>query len=837
MDNGSKDVEQRLRIEGMHCAGCAQAVKKALLNVPGVTSASVNLLTEQAAVTHSQDVSTEKLQAAIEAAGYEAIPVVPSESARRLVLPIEGMTCASCVHTVEKAVASIPGVERVSVNLSTEQATVSFSSEVSPGTIEDAVQAAGYRVGKMDASDSAKEDAIARDLRHLKEARQRMTLAWALVAPILVWMIPEMAFGIMWPTPLVFHVGMVILAAPVLLSAGWPTICAGARALFQRSPTMDTLIALGTSASFATGFVAVAGVLGAAPRLLNYAGVSAMIMAIHLTGRYIEILAKGRASQAIKRLLTLGAKTACVKRDGTEVEIPIDTVSVGDLMIVRPGEKIPTDGVIEAGNSHVDESLVTGESMPVKRGPDETVVGATINGEGLLRVRATGVGEETFLAQVIRMVEEAQGSKVPIQAFADRVTAIFVPVILVIALVTLVLWLAFPNELGSLSLAVSRILPWVNPALSPLSLSLFAAIAVLVIACPCALGLATPTALMVGTGLGAQNGVLIRSGEAIQTMNHVTTVVFDKTGTITEGVPGVTDLIVERGVSEEELLRLAASVEVGSEHPIGKAIVNEARLRKLDLLSVVGFVAVPGKGVQGQVNGKDILIGTREFAVENQSVYAKAEEHLSRLQSQAKTVVLVGMEGESLLGIIAVADRIKPDAVTTVAELNKLGLKPVMLTGDNKETAQAIAGSVGIDHIMAELLPGDKVAAVERLQKEGEVVAMVGDGINDAPALKAANVGIAIGTGTDVAIEAADITLTAGDLSSAVKAVRLSRATFRKIRQNLFWAFFYNVVAIPIAILGLLHPLIAEAAMAFSSINVVTNANRLRRANIRPRLR
>ena len=834
--NATRDSEQRLKIEGMHCASCAQAVEKALLKVKGVASASVNLLTEQATVTHSQDISTETLVAAVEGAGYKAIPV-SSAPVRRLTLPIEGMTCASCVHTVEKAVAGVPGVESVSVNLATEQATVGLSSEVSLGAIEDAVQAAGYRVGKVDASDRAGEDAIARDLRHLKAARQRMILAWVLVAPILVWMIPEMAFRIMWPSPLVFHVGMVILAAPVLLIAGWPTVRGGLKALFHRSPTMDTLIALGTSASFATGFVAIAGELGVAPRLLNYAGVSAMIMAIHLTGRYIETLAKGRTSQAIKRLLTLGAKTARVSRNGTETEVPIDAVTVDDLMIVRPGEKIPTDGIIETGESHIDESLVTGESMPVRRGPGDAVVGATVNGEGLLHIRATGVGEETFLAQVIRMVEEAQGSKVPIQAFADRVTAVFVPVILAIALLTLVLWLAFPDALSSLGLAASRVLPWVDPGLAPLSLALFATIAVLVIACPCALGLATPTALMVGTGLGAKNGVLIRSGEAIQTMNQATAIVFDKTGTITQGVPGVTDLIPQEGTSVEELLRTAASVEVGSEHPIGKAIVSEARSRELDLFPVKEFFAVPGNGVQGRVNGKDILIGTREFAAENQSIPAEAAEHLLRLESQAKTAVSVGITGEGLVGIIAVADRIKSDAVTAVAELNKLGLKPVMLTGDNEATAQAIAGSVGIDHVMAELLPADKVAAIERLQREGEIVAMVGDGINDAPALKAANVGIALGTGTDVAIEAADITLTAGELSAAVKAVRLSRATFRKIRQNLFWAFFYNVVAIPIAMLGLLHPLIAEAAMAFSSINVVTNANRLRRVNIRPRFR
>jgi len=752
-------------------------------------------------------------------------------------LKIEGMHCAGCAHAVEKAVAGVPGVKSVFVNLSTEQATVSLSSKVSLSTIEDAVQAAGYRVGRPVVTDTIGSDAITRDLRRLRQVKRRMILAWILVAPILCWMIPEMAFGIMWPNALVFHVGMVVLATPVLFIAGRVTLRAGARALFRRSPTMDTLIALGAGASFSTGFVAIAGELGAAPTLLDYTGVSAMIMAIHLTGRYIETLAKGRTSQAIKRLLILGAKTARVLRNGEETEVPIAAIAVDDLMIVRPGEKVPTDGIIEAGESHIDESLVTGESMPVRRGPGDAAVGATVNGEGLLRIRATGVGEETFLAQVIRMVEEAQGTKVPIQVFADRVTAIFVPVILAVAVVTLVLWLTLPDALGSLGPAAARVLPWVNPALTPLSLALFAVIAVLVIACPCALGLATPTALMVGTGLAARNGVLIRSGEAIQTMNQATTIVFDKTGTITEGFPGVTDLIAAAGASGEALLRTAASVETGSEHPIGKAIVNEARSRRLELHPVEEFVAVPGKGVRGRVAGKSVLIGIREFAAGRQSVSAEVEGHLHRLRSRAKTVVLVGIEGEGLLGIIAVADRIKPDATAAVRKLRELGLKPAMLTGDNDATAEAIADSVGIDRAMAELLPGDKVAAIERLQREGEVVAMVGDGINDAPALKAADVGIAIGTGTDVAIEAADITLTAGDLSAAVKAVRLSRATFQKIRQNLFWAFFYNVVAIPIAMLGLLHPLIAEAAMAFSSITVVTNANRLHRADIRPRLR
>jgi len=580
-----------------------------------------------------------------------------------------------------------------------------------------------------------------------------MILAWIFVTPIVAWMIPEMILGIAWPNRLVFNIGMILLATPALLLAGRPTLRAGIKSAWHLSPTMDTLITLGAGVSYATGLVAIAAELGAGPRLLNYAGVSAMIMAFHLTGRYIETVAKGRASQAIKRLLTLSAKTARLLRDGNEVEVPIDNVTVGDLMIIRPGEKVPTDGVVEEGSSHIDESIVTGESMPVRRQAGDRVVGATVNGEGLLRVRATGVGEETF------------------------------PIVLGIALLTFVAWLAFPAALSTVAEAASAIFPWVNPGLSPLSLALFAAVAVLVIACPCALGLATPTALMVGSGIGAQNGIIIRNGEAIQTMKEVSTIVFDKTGTITLGVPGVTDLVAYGG-AEEDLLRLAASVEVTS------------------------FAAVSGKGVRGHVGEEMILIGTPDLLAEDDLTMDEAQVDAARLENEAKTVVAVGIAGRGLLGLIAVADQVKPGADAAIVALRDLGLTPVILTGDNETTAR-----------------GEKVAAIEKLQADGEIVAMVGDGINDAPALKAANVGIALGTGTDVAIEAADITLASGDLTVVAKAVKLSRATFRVIRQNLFWAFF--------AMLGLLHPLIAEAAMAFSSINVVTNANRLRRVDLR----
>ncbi len=827
------DNELQLQIEGMTCAGCSQAVERALARVQGVEEVTVNLMTEQATVKHADSVSSATLIAAVSNAGYKAELLAASQE-KQVRLEIEGMTCAGCTQAVEKALARLPGVKTASVNLATEEAMVALSADLPAAALQKAVEEAGFRVGAIGPSAKriAREDPAERDRTKLAAARRRMILAWVFVVPTMAWMIPKMIFGTAWPSPLLFNFGMLILAAPAVLIAGWPTLRSGAKAAVHRAPTMDTLIGLGAVAAYLTGFIVVAAELGFGPRLLNFSGVAAMIIAFHLTGRYIEAIAKGRASQAIKRLLSLGAKTARLLRDGVEVEVPIDGVVAGDLMLVRPGEKIPTDGMIEEGSSHVDESIVTGESMPIKRTAGERVIGATVNNEGLLHVRATGVGEETFLAQVIRMVEEAQGSKVPIQEFADRVTAVFVPIVLGITLLTAVAWLVFPTELGQITQAASRFLPWVDPSLSPLSLALFAAIAVLVIACPCALGLATPTALMVGSGVGAQNGILIRSGEAIQTMKGVTTIVFDKTGTITEGRPGVTDLLTPDAEDEDALLRLAASVETGSEHPIGRAIVREAEARGLDLQPVDGFTAIPGKGVRGLVTGKEVLIGTPTLLAEAGISVDRIEDELARIEAESKSVVAVGVVGRGLLGAIAVADRVKPDAAAAIAALRRLGLTPMILTGDNETTARAIARSVGIEQVVARLLPGEKVAEIERLQANGEVVAMVGDGINDAPALKAANVGVAIGTGTDVAIEAADITLIAGDLSAATKAVKLSRSVFRTIRQNLFWAFFYNVISIPIAMLGLLHPLIGMAAMAFSSINVVTNANRLRRIDL-----
>ncbi len=752
-------------------------------------------------------------------------------------LDLEGMSCAGCASAIESALKKADGVISARVNFAAEKAYVEYDPRViSKDGLAEVVRDSGYDVKEAERS-TGEDD----DIRKMNEARRRMLGTWAFTVPIILWMIPEMFFGIMWPNHMVMNTGMILLAIPPLFVFGRRTFVSAYRALTHRNANMDVLIAMGTGAAFVTGpamfFLPVA----------NYAGVAAMIMAFHLTGRYIEETAKGRASQAIRKLLELGAKTARVIRNDEEVEVAVDELVPGDIMVIRPGEKIPTDGEVVEGTSAIDESMATGESMPVKKGPGDQVIGATVNQTGFLKARATRVGKETFLAQVIKLVEEAQGTKVPIQAFADRVTGVFVPAVLVIALLTLTLWLVFPAPMRDVLLKAAPVIPWVDPALGAVTLALSATIAVLVIACPCALGLATPTALMVGSGIGAENGVLIRKGEAIQAVKDVRVVVFDKTGTITKGKPEVTDVVaagvsgegtaqannVPRTLSEDDLLMLAASVESGSEHPLGTAVVKSAEDRGLRLESPKEFSAITGKGVSALVAGKRVLVGSRRL-MEDEGIDARGvEDDLRRLEGEAKTAMIVAVDG-AVAGVIAVADPLKEDSAAAIRELRDLGLDTAMITGDNRRTAGAIAKRVGITHVVAEVLPDGKVEEITKLQERFGPVAMVGDGINDAPALTRADLGIAIGTGTDIAIESSDITLVRGDLSGVVTAVRLSRATFRKIRQNLFWAFFYNVIAIPVAVLGLLHPVIAEIAMATSSVTVVTNANLLRRVRVRP---
>jgi Cu+-exporting ATPase len=749
---------------------------------------------------------------------------------RRKAFQIDGMHCASCAQAVERALRTVDGVASAGVDLVNERAFVDASGDVSDDVLIAAVRAAGYRATR-ELRAVTPDVLVERDAERAKGARRRAAAAWVLALPIVVWMIPEMVWGVMWPSPLVFHFGMLLLAAPAVFIAGGPTLRAGFTAAVRRAPTMDTLIALGVGASFLTGVLAAVARLGLMmPPVPDYSGVAAMIMAFHLTGRWIEAAARGRTSGAIRALLGLGARTARVARGDAEVEISVTDVMVGDLMIIRPGERIPTDGLIEAGGSSVDESLATGESMPVLRQVGDRVIGATINGEGVLRVRATGVGEATFLAQVVRLVQQAQATKVPIQALADRVTRFFVPIVLVLAAATFFAWWLAPSALGQIAAAAGRFLPWGPSDASPLGRALFAAVAVLVIACPCALGLATPTALTVGAGRGARSGILLRNGEAVQALSRIDVLVLDKTGTVTVGRPHVVD-IVAREVSDAELLALAGRIESASEHPLARAVVAACEARGIPLAAASDVRAVPGRGVRGRVDGREVWVGRADWLSAEGFPLDTWEAVISRMEDAGTTAVGIAAAGR-VLGFLSVADRAKPDAREAIGTLRGLGIDVVLLTGDNERAARSIAAEVGIDRVIANVLPEDKVSVIRGLMAAGSVTGMVGDGINDAPALTAADVGIALGTGTDVAIESADITLVSGELLAVVRAVRLARATFRKIRQNLFFAFVYNVVAIPLAVLGLLHPLIAEAAMAFSSINVVLNANRLRRARL-----
>ncbi|MDY6915250.1 MAG: heavy metal translocating P-type ATPase [Candidatus Cloacimonadota bacterium] len=732
-------------------------------------------------------------------------------------LPIRGMTCASCSAAVQKALYKTDGVKHANVNLATEIATIEFDPKiVDINSLVKAVENSGYQVGN-------ERDIADKTEGKLRLAARRMWTAWFFTIPIMLWMIPEMFYGIAWPNQQVYHIGMLTLAAIQLVVVGNTTYRSAFKSVTHGGANMDALIAMGTLAALSTGvmhfFIPIA----------SFAGVAAMIMAIHLTGRFIETKAKGKASQAIRKLLELGAKTATVLRDGTENEVPVETLQTGDIIIIKAGNKIPTDGQIIEGEAAIDESMATGESMPIHKTVGDNIIGATIIKQGYIKAKVTKIGKDTFLSQIIKMVEEAQNSKIPIQEFADKVTSYFVPTVIVLALLSLGIWLIFPQSLGTILVWTSFFLPWVNPELGYLSQAIFAAVAVLVIACPCALGLATPTALMVGSGKGAENGILIRKGEAIQTMRHINTMVFDKTGTITTGKPQVTDLYSI--IKEKDTLKLVAGIEQGSSHPLATAILDFAEQKKVKPEFMSTFQTIAGKGMKAKKGEDEFLLGNIELMQENNVVIDKFKSKIKDLQNQAKTLVMLA-KNKQVIGLLAIADKIKHDSATAVNKLQKLGFRTIMLTGDNHNTAQAIAKEANIDEIIANVMPDQKVATIKNLQNKYGLVAMVGDGINDAPALKQADIGIAIGSGTDIAIESADITLVNNSLTSVVKAIILSQKTFRKIKQNLFWAFAYNIVAIPLAFLGMLHPVIAEIAMAFSSITVVSNANLLKREKL-----
>ena len=635
----------------------------------------------------------------------------------------------------------------------------------------------------------------------IKSWKTKLIWSWVFTIPIAFIMLLERILDLSIVEMPYQSILILILAFPVVFIFGWPTIKAGIRGLVTFYFNMDSLISLGTVIAYLTGLIAFTDVIQ------DYSGVAAMIMAFFTTGKFVEAQARGRSSQEIRKLLELGAKTARIVKGNKEYDIPISEVQVGDILLIRPGEKIPTDGIVIKGESSVDESMVTGESLPVEKSKGVNVIGATINQDGILYVKAIKVGKDTFLAHIIELVEEAQGTKIPIQKLADKITSIFVPVILILSALTLISWVLFTGD-------ISR--------------SLGVGIAVLVIACPCALGLATPTALMVSSGMGAKRGILIRKGEAIQTMKEVNIVVFDKTGTITKGKPEVTDINTIEGVKEKELLSISASLEKLSEHPIAKAIVNRASLKNYK--KVAGFKVLRGRGVEGKIGKNTVVIGNQTLMKEREIRFEKIARSIEKFEGEGKTTMIVTVNKKAL-GVIAVADSVKEDSKEAIRKLNSYGYRTVMITGDNERTAKAIADQVGIKEVIANVLPENKAKKVEELQTSG-MVAFIGDGINDAPALKQSNVGIAMGTGTDIAIESGDIVLANGSLIGVVQAINLSKATFRKIKQNLFWAFAYNVIAIPLAIAGVLHPVVAEIAMALSSITVVSNANLLKKKKI-----
>ncbi|MFC0808889.1 copper-translocating P-type ATPase [Ensifer sp. P24N7] len=813
----SVPVSADFDIEGMTCASCVRSVEKAIAEVPGVASANVNLATERATVQFRGAPDAEGVLRAIEKAGYE--PKIATQE-----LAIEGMTCASCVSRVEKALKAVPGVTDAAVNLATEKATVRLVSGVDVAALEAAVRDAGYEVRKAKASDAMAEPEDRRELESRKLKRLVILSALLTLPLFLVEMGSHFLPGVHeW---IMENIGMrhnlymqFALATVVLFGPGMRFFRKGVPNLLRWTPDMNSLVVLGTTAAWGYSVVATfaSGLLPAGTANVYYEA-AAVIVTLILLGRYLEARAKGRSSQAIKRLLGLQPKTAFVAHGEEFVEIQISDVVVGDVIRIRPGEKIPVDGKVIEGSSYVDESMVTGEPVPVQKAAGSEVVGGTINKNGSFTFKATKVGSETLLAQIIKMVEAAQGSKLPIQALVDKVTGWFVPAVILAAVLTFAAWYIFGP----------------SPALT---FALVNAVAVLIIACPCAMGLATPTSIMVGTGRAAELGILFRKGEALQSLREADVIALDKTGTLTKGRPELTDIVVADGFEADEVLSFIASLEAHSEHPIAEAIVSAAKSKGVALVPAADFEANPGFGVRGTVSGVAVLVGADRALRKHGIDVSNFTEEAERLGDSGKSPLYAAIEGR-IAAIIAVSDPIKDTTPQALKALHALGLKVAMITGDNRRTADAIARQLGIDEVVAEVLPDGKVDAVKRLREGGRKVAFIGDGINDAPALTEADVGIAVGTGTDIAIESADVVLMSGDLNGVPKAIALSAATIRNIKQNLFWAFAYNVSLIPVAA-GVLYPLngtllspiFAAAAMAMSSVFVLGNALRLRSVN------
>lgn len=797
-----------LQIAGMTCAACANRIEKGLRKLEGVSDANVNFALEKASVTYNpSQTNIPAMEQKIEALGYST---VKEEVDFKLV----GMTCAACAARIEKGLSKMPGVNKATVNFALETAHVEYNAEqVSIADMTKKVDQLGYKAIRKE-EEAAAGGYKQKEIRHKK---LQLVVSAVLSLPLLWAMVSHFSFTswIYLPEFLMNPWVQLVLATPVQFIIGRQFYVGAYKALRNKSANMDVLVSLGTSAAYfyslylTIQWATTTGAHRHAPDM--YYETSAILITLIILGKLFEILAKGRTSEAIKKLMGLQAKTALVIRDGQEMTVPIEEVIIGDIVLVRPGDKIPVDGEVVEGISAIDESMLTGESIPVEKRAGDAVIGATVNKNGSLKIKATRVGKETALAQIIKVVEEAQGSKAPIQRIADVISGNFVPIVVGIAVVTFLIWFI-----------------WVTPG--DFAAALEKAIAVLVIACPCALGLATPTSIMAGSGRAAEFGILFKGGEHLESMQKVETIVLDKTGTVTKGKPELTDVRIE-GLDETEALRLIGSAEKQSEHPLAEAIVAGITAKGITLTATEHFEAIPGYGIRAMIEGKEVLVGTRKLLQRENIPFGKATETMEQLESEGKTAMLIAID-KRYAGIVAVADTIKETSKEAITKLKQLGIEVIMITGDNKRTAQAIANEVGIDHVLAEVLPEGKAEEVKKLQAQGKKVAMVGDGINDAPALATADVGIAIGTGTDIAMEAADVTLMRGELTSIADAIFISRKTMANIKQNLFWALGYNTLGIPIAAIGLLAPWVAGAAMALSSVSVVLNALRLQRVKL-----
>lgn len=798
--------KENFSITGMSCAACAARIEKGLNKIEGIKQANVNFAIEKATVEYEDTlVNSDKIGEAVRKLGYDVLQQTTSNK-NRVELKITGMSCAACSAKIEKRLGKMEGVSAAAVNLATEKANVEFdSSIVKVSDIINVVGNLGYQAEKIE--DISQDREKAQREKEIKKLRNELITSAVLSSPLILAMVLSLLkLDVAFLHNQYFQL---VIATPVQFIIGWRFYKNAYHALKAKSANMDVLIAMGTSAAY---FFSIynAFFVPAKPGVMMkelYFEAGAVIITLILLGKYFEAVAKGKTSEAIKKLMGLQAKTARVVRNGAEEDIPVEEVEVGYIVVVRPGEKIPVDGKIIEGNSSIDESMLTGESLPVEKKVGDPVIGATINKFGTFKFEATKIGKDTALSQIIKMVEDAQGSKAPIQKIADQVSGIFVPVVIGIALLTFLIWYFAAGDFTA---------------------AIVSAVSVLVIACPCALGLATPTAIMVGTGKGAENGILIKGGEHLERAYKLNSIVLDKTGTITKGKPEVTDLIPLNRQDEEELLKIAAIAEKNSEHPLGAAIYERGKADFGNIPDPDGFEAIPGRGIKAIIGDKEVYIGTRKLLNEKGIETNNIENTITGLEDEGKTAMLMAIDNK-IEAVVAVADTVKENSREAIEDLLKMGIEVYMLTGDNKRTAAAIAKQVGIKNVLAEVLPENKAEEVEKLKKQGKIVGMVGDGINDAPALATADIGMAIGTGTDVAIEAADITLMRGDLRSIPTAIKLSKKTMNKIKQNLFWAFIYNIIGIPFAALGLLSPIIAGGAMAFSSVSVVTNSLSLKR--------